>query len=251
MKSFIRKFIPAFFLQHYYRITRLREQRRNELKTTEEVFTDIYLMNKWGGSQGEFCSGSGSATEKVVSAYVSMVFEMASRERFAGLAFVDLGCGDFNVGKQLLSLCSSYIGVDVVRPLIQRNQELYGSGHTQFVHIDIVKDELPNGDVCFIRQVLQHLSNQQIAAVLQKLTKYKWVLITEHYPSGNDAVKPNRDKTHGSDIRVYENSGVYLTEPPFELPEQELEVVLEVPGTELGKGYDPGVIRTFLYKPRG
>jgi hypothetical protein len=249
MKSLIRKLLPHFLLQHYRRFKRLREKRRNQSKTTEAVFTEIYTMNKWGGLQGEFCSGDGTANEQIVAPYIQMVADRASIENFSDLTFADLGCGDFRVGKQLLPLCSSYIGVDIVQPLIQRNQEMYGDAHAQFIHLNIVQDELPNGDVCFIRQVLQHLSNQQIVAVLQKLTKYKWVFITEHYPTDNDMIKPNRDKTHGCDIRVYENSGVYLTEPPFELPKQELEEVLEVPGTKLGKGDDPGVIRTFLYKP--
>jgi len=117
------------------------------------------------------------------------------------------------------------------------------------MHLDIVEDELPNGDVCFVRQVLQHLSNRQIIVVLPKLKKYKWVFITEHYQTDNNVIKPNIDKVHGRDVRVYDNSGVYLSKPPFELPAQELKEVLEVPGVGLEGLNDPGVIRTFLYKP--
>ena len=77
------------------------------------------------------------------------------------------------------------------------------------------------------------------------------MFITEHYPTDNEAIKPNIDKPHGADVRVYDNSGIYLTEPPFELPARTLEEVLEVPGVGLGEGIDQGVIRTFLYKSRG
>lgn len=175
-------------------------------------------MNRWGGSRGEFCSGAGTKNSKIVAAYLSMISDKAASENFAGLAFVDLGCGDFRIGAQLLPLCSSYTGVDVVKPLIEWNQKTHGNGHARFMHLDITTDELPDGDVCFVRQVFQHLSNAQIAAVLQKLRKYKWVFITEHYPSDNTAIKPNRDMVHGGDIRVYDNSGVYLDEPPFDLP---------------------------------
>ena len=180
-----------------------------------------------------------------------MISEKASIEGFKGLTFVDLGCGDFRVGKQLLPLCSSYIGVDIVKPLIHRNQEKFGNATTHFMHLEIVEDELPDGDVCFVRQVLQHLSNQQIISVLKKLKKYKWVFITEHYPTDNNAIKPNIGMVHGADVRVYNNSGVYLSEPPIELPKQSLNKILEVPGVGLWKGYDQGVIRTFLYKPGG
>ena len=153
--------------------------------------------------------------------------------------------------KRLLPLCSNYLGVDIVMPLIQRNQEKYGNATTRFLQLDIVGDELPGGDVCFVRQVLQHLSNEQISKVLSKLKQYKYVFITEHYPTENDAIKPNMDKPHGGDVRVCDNSGVYLAESPFDLPVQTLKHVLEVPGVGLGEGIDPGVIRTFLYKPGG
>ncbi|MEE8113801.1 MAG: methyltransferase [Nitrososphaerales archaeon] len=251
IKSLVLKLIPQSLLERYNRLKLLRVQRKNHNKTAEEVFSEIYEKNKWGGSKDEFYSGSGSYDEQLVSAYISMISEKASIEGFKGLTFVDLGCGDFRVGKQLLPLCSSYIGVDIVKPLIHRNQEKFGNATTHFMHLEIVEDELPDGDVCFVRQVLQHLSNQQIISVLKKLKKYKWVFITEHYPTDNNAIKPNIGMVHGADVRVYNNSGVYLSEPPFELPKQSLNKILEVPGVGLWKGYDQGVIRTFLYKPGG
>ena len=246
MKSFILKRTPMFLINYYRHFKRLRIQKQNLNRSSEEVFTDIYVKNKWGGKKGEFFSGFGSAHKELVSAYVSKIYEEASREGFIGLTFVDLGCGDFRVGKQLLPLCSTYIGVDVVKPLIQNNKAKYGNSTTHFIYLDIINEKLPDGEVCFIRQVLQHLSNQQIILILQKLKKYQWVFITEHYPMDNNAIKPNMDKVHGADIRLHSNSGVYLTKIPFELPAQSLKEVLEVPGAD---GQNPGVIRTFLYKP--
>ncbi|MDD1444410.1 class I SAM-dependent methyltransferase [Dolichospermum sp. ST_sed3] len=249
MKSLFRKLIPLLLLERYRRSKQLREMRRNSYTTTEGVFTEIYRKNRWGGPRGEFYSGPGSADEQIVSPYISMVSEQASSEGFLGLTFVDLGCGDFRVGRQLLSLCSDYTGVDIVKPLIRAHQQMYGNATTRFIHLDIVVDDLPNGDVCFVRQVLQHLSNQQIAAVLQKLKKYRWVFITEHYPTNNAAAMPNIDKVHGCDTRMSKKSGVYLAKPPFRLPSQALRVLLEVPSPEVEKGIDAGIIRTFLYTP--
>ncbi len=225
-------------------VTRLRNRRR----TVEEVFTGIYRRNLWGG-HGEFDSGRGTTDERVVSAYIEMVSRQSKSEGFRDRSFVDLGCGDFRVGSRLLPFCSSYVGVDIVRPLIAKLNETRGNGTTRFLHSNLIEDELPAGDVCFVRQVLQHLSNQQIATVLRKLVRYPWVFITEHYPSDNPRIRPNLDKVHGGDVRVYDNSGVYLTEPPFSLRSETLQQVLEVPGVGLGDCEDPGVIRTFLYKP--
>ena len=245
------KLIPASLLEKYRHNRYIKRQEEDKNKSTEETFTEIYKLNKWGGEKNEFCSGGGSIDVPTVSPYISMISEKAHTEGFLGLTFVDLGCGDFRVGSQLLSLCSKYIGIDIVKSLVDRNQEKYGNDNIRFIHMNIIEDELPDGEVCFVRQVLQHLSNQQIIKILPKLTKYKWVFITEHYPSDNKTIKPNTDKVHGMDIRINVNSGVYLLLSPFNLSKQQLSLVLEVPsGTIRDTRLDQGVIRTFLYKPK-
>ena len=99
MKSLVRKLLPQVLLDNYRRFNRHNWHTRNRSKTVEQVFTEIYEKNQWGGSRGEFCSGSGSDNEQIVSAYTSMIYEQASREGFSGLVFVDLGCGDFRIGQ--------------------------------------------------------------------------------------------------------------------------------------------------------
>lgn len=249
MKLYIKKLVPILLIERYRLLKQFIRQRKNVNQTTEEVFTEIYKHNQWGGLQKGFYSGPGSTNKQIVSDYITMISEKASSENFLGKSFVDLGCGDFLVGKQLIPLCSSYLGVDIVKSLIQHNQKKHGNEVTSFKHLDIVEDELPVGDVCFIRQVFQHLSNKQIVEIIPKLKIYKWIFITEHYPTNNNYIKPNLDKICGSDIRLHKNSGVYLTKPPFELPIEEVENVLIVPGVGMCEGIDPGVISTYLYKP--
>jgi len=243
--------LPSSILDRYRRFKRFRGQARNRHKSTEEVFTEIYATNQWGGVSGEFSSGSGTRDKQIVAAYVEMIRQIAAKEHFSDLAFVDLGCGDFGVGQHLVPLCATYIGVDIVAPVVRQNEQRYGNVTTRFIHLNMITDELPDGDVCFVRQVLQHLSNQQILSVLGKLGKYSRVFITEHYPTDNDAIQVNIDKVQGGDVRVYDNSGVYLTEHPFLLPPEAIQLLLEVPGAGMGENRDPGVIRTYLYKPSG
>lgn len=245
----LRRLIPPFAMKWYSDNRRAEMHRANSQLSAEAVFTDIYAQNRWGGAPGEFNSGLGTTDTPTVWPYVSMIAAQAAGEGFLGLRFVDLGCGDFTVGKWLVPLCSQYVGVDVVGPLIERNQNVFGNEHVQFVRRDIVADELPDGDVCFVRQVLQHLSNAQIATILERLTKYRWVFITEHYPDQDVAITSNVDKPHGADIRAYVNSGVYLTHPPFNLDPEALTTVLTVPGTSLGGTAGAGIIQTFLYRP--
>jgi hypothetical protein len=115
-----------------------------------------------------------------------------------------------------------------------------------FRHANIVEDPLPEGDICFVRQVLQHLSNDQIAAVLPKLIKFRWSFITEHHPSPGRLLRSNEDKPHGDNIRISRGSGVFLEERPFGIPAAKYRLLLEVPGILPIRGTDPGVIRTYL-----
>jgi SAM-dependent methyltransferase len=149
---------------------------------------------------------------------------------------VDLGCGDFRVGEELLAGWNAdYVGVDVVPALIEHHQGVYANDRTRFVCADVVEDPLPPGDVCLIRQVFQHLSNEQIMLVLTKLEQYAHVIVTEHYPADEETAIPNLDKAPGADTRLAANSAVYLEKPPFS---QRIDPILALPS-------EPGQIRTF------
>jgi hypothetical protein len=183
-------------------------------KSAGEIFTTIYRNNHWGRRwRQKFCSGPGSYEEAVVVPYVESV-----REFLTGLPraphVVDLGCGDFRVGRRLREVCSDYVACDVVPDLIQHNRKAFARLRVDFRCLNIIEDELPAGEVVFLRQVLQHLSNEQIARVLPKLSRYRFAIITEHLP-GDPAFVPNLDHRCGSGIRVTRNSGVVLTAPPF------------------------------------
>jgi len=227
------------------------DKAKRNISSSEKVFTEIYRQRKWGtpGGGAEFDSGLGTSHSEHVDAYISSFKALAVQKGFNGGRFVDIGCGDFRIGSQLVPFSGSYIGLDVVKSLIDRNKRLFGSKDVMFQYADAAQDSLPQGDICFLRQVLQHLSNRQIATILRKVSQYQHVLITEHVPLDSNLFRANLDKVHGADIRVYRNSGVYLDRDPFNIPASKLTLVLEVPGTYLGPKVHPGVIRTWLYEP--
>jgi hypothetical protein len=97
--------------------------------------------------------------------------------------------------------------------------------------------------------VLQHLSNDQIAKILPKLSQYRCVIITEHIPNRAKPYQPNVNKAQGPDIRLFWNSGVFIDRPPFSIPNTLLEEILSVPGTPIRMGEDPGEIVTWAYLP--
>lgn len=211
--------------------------------STEQVFTKIYKDGVWGKSKDKkqiFFSGSGSHTPFIVSAYVNAVQEfLFSFNKKPSV--VDLGCGDFSVGSKIRHLCCRYIACDIVKPVIKFNKKKYKNMNVDFQILDITKDELPNGDIVFIRQVLQHLSNEQISIVLPKiLSKYKYMVLTEHLPSSEKFIH-NIDKKAGPDIRLDFNSGLVLTSAPFDIKIKEERCLCEV--EEIG-----GIIKTILYR---
>jgi hypothetical protein len=248
LKSFIKPMVPRKLLKAYQNFNVARSHSRVQGMTTAEVFADIYSNNRWGGEPGTFCSGSGSSTSSIVDPYVSCIRRALSELGAQDLTVVDLGCGDFSVGRQLDDACGRYIGVDIVANLIRHNDLTFGTDRVAFQCLDIIEDPLPQGEVCFVRQVMQHLSNHQISRILPKLEQYRWTFITEHQPSPSCLKQHNLDKPHGSDIRVHRGSGVYLDYSPFNIPRERLELLLEVPGHSADKAQDPGMIRTFLLR---
>jgi hypothetical protein len=243
-KSFLKSALPEYSFELYRKIRIARMQQRNLGRSTEAVFTDIYAKNLWGGEKGEFCSGSGSRDAEIVEKYVTNMSIELQKIGAASMTVVDLGCGDFTVGRQLIPHLGKYIGVDIVRELVEYNSGHLSSDKVIFLHRNIIEDQLPDGEVCFVRQVLQHLSNEQIGKVLSKLHKYRWSFITEHYPS-KPVLQKNSDKPHGADTRVDHGSGVYLDAPPFDSVARSIRFVFEVPGQTMAAGMDPGVIRTY------
>jgi hypothetical protein len=250
LRSAVRKALPESIVSAYDGYRRAKLSRRNQRMTTEEVFTDIYSNNRWGGRSGTFCSGDGSREMAIVSPYVKTITAELDRMGAASMTVIDLGCGDYSVGRQLSPVCGRYIGVDIVKPLIAYNQTAFGSRTVSFQHSNIIQDTLPDGDICFVRQVLQHLSNDQIAAVVPKLDQFRWCFITEHHPSPGKLQGPNGDKPHGDGIRITHGSGVFLDEPPFNIPAARYRLLLEVPAIVPIGGADAGVIRTYVLKGR-
>ncbi len=241
LRKTIKKLIPDYFLLAYrkHRINIYRKMSHQ--KSVKDVFTEVYNKNMWQGDGGTFHSGSGSNNDLAdkYSAEVKKIIVDKNIKRM-----IDLGCGNFNVSKRIVNDNLYYIGVDVVEKLINFNNENYGKENIRFLCGDIIEDELPDADLCIIRQVLQHLSNSQISTILEKVKKYKYVLITEHYPSSKTRkIIPNKDKPHGADVRIYDNSAVYLTKYPFNIGD--LTLVSEIKLNEYLVNYGE-MLRTFL-----
>lgn len=192
----------------------------------------IYKMKLWGNNQTEFYSGEGSHDPKIVKPYLTAVTAFLTSFKNP-ITVCDLGCGDFNVGKELVKHTKKYIAVDIVLELIEHNKKNFKSENLEFYCLDIAKDDLPLGECAILRQVLQHLSNTEVAEVVSKLSQYKYVIITEHIPNGS--FEPNAAIISGQGIRLKKLSGVNVLATPFNLEVKE-EKLLSLINLENTKG---------------
>lgn len=245
IRKLIKEITPSAIGQ-LYRKSKIRAERSHfSVMSTADVFDEIYRKKLWGnGTDGELYSGSGSrgaAARQYVDAVTTFINDHAVD------SILDIGCGDFYIGKAIIERLGqrvNYTGMDVSPYVIAYNREHYSIPNVSFVCLDAAKDELPCADICLVRQVFQHLSNQQISAILRKLICFKWVLITEHYPDDDRLLIENLDKPHGEDTRLRENSAVYIDRPPFNL--KDVKTLFEVRADIV-----PGVLRTLLVTPGG
>ncbi|MDR1653387.1 MAG: class I SAM-dependent methyltransferase, partial [Prevotellaceae bacterium] len=178
------------------------------------VFTNIYKTNHWGSQESK--SGPGSAIEAtaVIRKQLPLIIE-----KYAIQSMVDVPCGDYNWMRTVEKTCS-YIGGDIVAEMIENNQKLYASKEVQFKLIDITKDALPEVDLIFCRDCLQHLSYANVHKALRnfKSSGSKYLLVTS-YP-----------KTWiNCDIKDGDYRALNLRKSPFRLPKPLLEV-REYPG---------------------
>src|ERR1700677_4236786 len=196
--------------------------------SVSEVFSAIYRSHAWGSTEDRpFCSGDGSIREEAVGPYCALIRDFIAGNNIRRV--VDLGCGDFAVGSRFIGPAVHYVGVDVVADLIRYHEERCGAAGVEFRCINIIdNDQLPHGDLCLLRQVLQHLSNAQILKTLKSLRRYRYVIATEHVYAGA-GLRRNRDKPQGPGTRIPRESGVCLESSPFNCP---AKLMLEVPLAE-------------------
>jgi len=217
VRSAIGKVLPRRLLAaHTARVVE-RTRREFAARSLRESFEAVYERHLWG-EEGSPFSGSGSNHE-FAEAYRALVLEVIQQAGADSIA--DLGCGDFSVGDLIARSGIKYIGVDIVPNLVDRNTRLYGRDNVSFLCRDLSAEDPPPADLALLRQVLQHLSNEEIGRVLGRCSIYERILVTEHIPQGTSWLA-NLDKPHGPDIRLHDGSGVLLEAPPFLIPVVEL-----------------------------
>jgi SAM-dependent methyltransferase len=242
IKRIVKSRLPRPALEAWWKVRRALTQLRFRNLDRRAAFQRIYRENLWGGQSGEFCSGLGSASSHAES-YAALISDFIRAHGVRSI--VDLGCGDFTVAQKFLAPGLRYVGVDIVPELIAHHQRVHARDGVSFECLDLVDDPLPAGELCLVRQVLQHLSNADVARFLSKTGAFRYVIVTEHVPAAARLRAKNLDKPHGPDIRLGDGSGLFLEAPPFSVPG--VSVLREIPADP----NDPaaGLLRTVVFSP--
>lgn len=172
----------------------------------ERIFTEIYDTGYWGrNSEGKGFSGPGSTVENAAP-YVSFLENFIYANDVKSV--VDVGCGDWTFSQHIRWGDVQYTGYDIVKSVIEANQLKFASPTIKFLHGNAIDIELPEADLLICKDVLMHLTNEDIALFLKQLGKYRHCLITN-----------NIDRyTWSSDNRPIETGRfrpLDLTKPPF------------------------------------
>ncbi len=179
----------------------------------ETIFTEIYEKAGWGrNDQGIGYSGLGSTVEHTQT--YRQFIEDFIRENYI-TSVVDLGCGDWTFSKLIDWQGATYLGIDVVKPVIEENIRLYSSPTIEFRAEDIINADLPRADLLICKDVLMHLTNEDVQIVLQKIGGFKHCIFT------HDVDFATRTAQNG-DISRGGFRHVDLRKSPFYLPAVDL-----------------------------
>jgi len=150
----------------------------------EKIFTDIYENSNWGNNGSihyRGSSGSGSDIDVNINTYIPFLRKFIKTKNIKSV--VDLGCGDFRCGKLIYNnLDIKYTGYDAYEKLINYHKNNISHPKYSFIHLDFFnkKEEIVSGDLCILKDVIQHWSVNNIYSFMDYLVdnkKFKYIIL--------------------------------------------------------------------------
>jgi 2-polyprenyl-3-methyl-5-hydroxy-6-metoxy-1,4-benzoquinol methylase len=168
----------------------------------QDIFNKIYKNGIWNQQRSDIPkSGPGSSLENTVK-FREFFDEFCIKNNIESV--LDIGCGDLTWMPLTTTFqTKKYTGIDIVQSLIDQHSVTYPE-HT-FLCLDAVVQDIPSADVICIRDVLFHLSIEDIQSLLKKL-KCKYLFVTS---CRNDINNDVFDTYHFHEIN--------LTKSPFNM----------------------------------
>ena len=151
----------------------LRSKIRRSLKSPidqvlpiSEIFNRVYAGNYWGNIDSRSGNGSDLKQTEVIRAEIpKLIRDLGVR------CMLDIPCGDFFWMERCNLGVESYIGADVVPSLVHELNERYGGAHRRFEVLDLTEGALPKVDLVLCRDLLVHLSANDIRRAVINLKR--------------------------------------------------------------------------------
>jgi len=184
------------------------------MSDARSAFSEIYRSHSWLGT-----SRSGPGSEPTSTKKYRTILERTLRS-LPIRSVVDVGCGDWAFSKMVDWGDVDYTGVDIVPDLIADLQSKFATERRRFVVANLIQDDLPAADMCVIKDVLQHLSNDSVQRFLHtQLPRFRYALLTNDIRKARltQLLRPWRIEKANLDT---ENGGfrsLKLTSSPFNL----------------------------------
>lgn len=160
--------------------------RNIQTANMRKAFENVYKNEDWKNEYGTK-SGSGASFE-CSGVFVAWLEWFVSKNKIKSI--LDLGCGDFELMKNLSFNGYRYTGVDIVKSIIDENKKNFScNGDLSFICADISTFKInAKFDLAIMKDVLQHLSHEDIISVVGNLKNCakKAILVNDHAESNVD-----------------------------------------------------------------
>ena len=148
-----------------------------DVASNAAVFSAIYERGEWANgaeANNKWTSGSGS-NPKNARVYIAYLQNYLADHEIKSV--VDLGCGDWQIGRCINWDGVKYLGIDVVDGVIEENTKKFSAPNITFLKADGTEYELPKADLLICKDVLQHLPFKDIQNIVKQFNKFKHCIV--------------------------------------------------------------------------
>lgn len=138
-------------------------------------FTNVYQKNLFKGNESRSGEGSNMIQTAIIRREIPLLIKKLKIN-----FLIDAPCGDYFWMREVELPVERYLGVEIVKELVERNQNKFGNKQILFTELNIIKDVMPMADMILCRDCLVHLSFKQGIQVINnfKRSGSKYLLIT-------------------------------------------------------------------------
>ncbi len=187
-------------------------------KFLEKVFTDIFKKNIWAYGSETISGTAASLTyTEVIRNELPALFK-----KYKITSILDVGCGDFNWMKHVISNEITYIGLEVVKQIVDANNAKYKTKNISFIHADCSCDSLPQVDLIICRDLLPYIPYKYTFKIIQNfiLSGSKYVLFTTYSHCQRVNRSLSKSETGGNYCLNIEKKPFFLMKPLVSINEQ-------------------------------